>query len=990
MIKEIKYRGYTAIPSDYSCPDGDLATSFGVIEEEGALKALLPPADIMELEEGAAVLFIHKTSGYRHYIIRLSESLVWVERKDDTTSPPATIPGTFSIGDITGINAIGNTLLIFLPDSILYYLWKEGAYTLLGDHLPHVQLSFGLKGRPLLYSVCGEKPSTFKVTFDDIAESDILLEWPKDIQSKITSQVMAKLNKFLADQSVNKGRFCLPFLLRYALRLYDGSLVCHSAPILMNPSTKAAPVVLWNRISGSGKHGEAECDIMLVSASIDFCPYDLDGLQDWTDIVKSVDVFISKPIYGYDQNGLCTSFKESGDLDTKFIGTMDVHSLGWGTGHVYGADWGIDWARTYLGSVYEQGNVMPVYYAPFLETQYLEWKYSELYTIYYSKDRTYPNTSIRLPEFSEEKLGEQIRNVHDFYFLHSITIDDLKQYSQEPVPTNQNLDIVVPDDYLQSLLVREVMTDDYLTNDSLVAEYSHAYNSRLNLAGIRRKLFPGFSPACLFARTTIDPPSLEVGTDGRLDITYPFDKRSIDTYIDVFIRENGETYRVSAKAEAHYMAHYLSVTRYPSEKDEQLGTNAFLLRNSWGCYVFYPNVNAFRMRITDNLGSLDIDLKPHDFLNAAYALLDYDLERTPKTTETTVTASANIIDTPNKIYTSEVNNPFFFPLSGINTVGTGRILGISSAVKALSEGQFGQFPLYAFTDEGVWALEVSNTGTYSAKQPVTRDVCINPRSITQIDSAVLFATRRGIMHISGSQTVCITDSINLARVTDEDHLPVDERMISLYNAKAHAWEQLTPGDTVLMPFLDFIRDCRMVYDYTHQHIIVYNPSVRYAYVYSLTSQSWGMMQADIRDNVNAYPEALVMSAKKKTVTDPDGQEAVSRVSVLQDFTLPATDNVTILVVTRPFKMDDPGRFKTIDTIIQRGIFRRTGIQQVLHATNDFHHWHTVWSSRDMYLRGFRGTPYKAFRLAFVCRLHVGECLYGFTIQYTLRLLNRPR
>ena len=116
-----------------------------------------------------------------------------------------------------------------------------------------------------------------------------------------------------------------------------------------------------------------------------------------------------------------------------------------------------------------------------------------------------------------------------------------------------------------------------------------------------------------------------------------------------------------------------------------------------------------------------------------------------------------IIDLPNKIYTSEINNPFHFPVLGINTIGTGTILGISSAVKALSEGQFGQFPLYAFTSEGVWALEVSNTGSYSARQPVTREVCINTNSITQIDNAVLFATNRGIMLISGSTAQCISE-----------------------------------------------------------------------------------------------------------------------------------------------------------------------------------------------------------------------------------------
>ena len=98
-------------------------------------------------------------------------------------------------------------------------------------------------------------------------------------------------------------------------------------------------------------------------------------------------------------------------------------------------------------------------------------------------------------------------------------------------------------------------------------------------------------------------------------------------------------------------------------------------------------------------------------------------------------------------------------------------MGISTAAKALSQGQFGQFPLYAFTDEGVWALEVNSSGGYSAKQPITRDVCISSDSITQIDTAVLFATDRGIMEISGSQTQCLTDIINGNDFFSLDRLP---------------------------------------------------------------------------------------------------------------------------------------------------------------------------------------------------------------------------
>ena len=65
-------------------------------------------------------------------------------------------------------------------------------------------------------------------------------------------------------------------------------------------------------------------------------------------------------------------------------------------------------------------------------------------------------------------------------------------------------------------------------------------------------------------------------------------------------------------------------------------------------------------------------------------------------------------------------------------------------------------------------------------------------------------------------------------------------------------------------------------------------------------------------------------------------------------------------------MDEPDVFKTIDTIIQRGYFKSGHVVQVLYGSNDLFNWHTVWSSTDKYMRGFRGTPYKAFRIALIC------------------------
>jgi hypothetical protein len=61
-----------------------------------------------------------------------------------------------------------------------------------------------------------------------------------------------------------------------------------------------------------------------------------------------------------------------------------------------------------------------------------------------------------------------------------------------------------------------------------------------------------------------------------------------------------------------------------------------------------------------------------------------------------------------------------------------------------------------------------------------------------------------------------------------------------------------------------------------------------------------------------------------------------------------------------------------------------------YGSNNLYSWHVVWSSRDHFLRGFRGTPYKYFRLVLVCNLQKDERIYGFTTSYTPRLTNRPR
>ncbi len=962
MNQNVKYSGFSAVPSDYECADGSLAVSVNLLPEDGALRPVLPPSETMQLEEGETILYIHKVSAsVEHYITVKyisGQTAYWLFYYDKKTKLRHEIGD--NVKSPLSVSSIGNTLIVLYDDKTFYYLWNNDAYKPLGSHLPEIHLSFGLQGHPRFYSVLDPNKACFTITFNDMAWEYVTSEFPDTQKTQITEQIMAKVNKFLADQSVNKGRFALPFFVRYGLRLFDGSLVMHSAPVLMNPCTTNNPIVVWRSLISEDNEtvNTAVCDMMIVACDLDFGYNFLtsDSFGLWTDIVKSVDIFISKPLYPYDQSGKITSCIDADDFNSVFIGKL-----------VADGDNG-------TSGIPEDGKLFaPVTGADTLDTAYSQWLFSEIYALYFSSNRAVPGVVFHMPEFTDAKNSENIRNCSNFYLLHSIELSELTELEKQGRADNNKIVrnvIPIEDDYLQSLVTREAMTDDYLTHDRIIPKYTFGYNSRMNYANIRRELFKGFPMSSMVAFCNCRTNVTHSGTTMQLSrATTDIGLALTDRYaVQVTVKENGEEHIVRCNGNYDLM-----LSNFLTDEGGSLD-----IGESWGCYFFYPNANAQKLTILP-LGlnsqkqfqtSFEIPLKQHDFLNGAYALLDYNTKRVSSAQYSGDRDDyTEIIDVPNKIYTSEVNNPFYFPLLGINTVGTGEIRGICSAAKALSQGQFGQFPLYAFTTEGVWALEVSSSGTYSARQPITRDVCVNTEGITQLDSEVLFPTDRGIMLISGSQTRCISDDVNSDYPFDATQLPGFTKLHAMLGHEPSA-DSCLPT----LPFSEFLQQCRMVYDYVHQRVIVYAPSVTYAYIYSLKTQQWGMMFSHLVSHLNSYPEALAVDSDNKVL----------------NFSVPQPSDVKCLYATRPLKFGVPDVLKTVDCIIQSGLFRKSHVATVLYGSRDLFHWHLVWSSKDQYLRGFRGSPYKYFRIAGVATLSADETVYGASVQFTPRQTDKPR
>lgn len=377
---------------------------------------------------------------------------------------------------------------------------------------------------------------------------------------------------------------------------------------------------------------------------------------------------------------------------------------------------------------------------------------------------------------------------------------------------------------------------------------------------------------------------------------------------------------------------------------------------------------------SDNIGySFYVDVNPT--LGFRTMLLSSDEEITGEefmeVWNASSTASNNISHSPSLIRVSEAENPLVFPSSNSVQVGASVIKAMAANTRPIAEGQFGDAPLYVFTDEGTWMLMLSAEGKYQARQPVNRDICSNPKGILQTDDAVLFPTERGIMMQEGSTSKLITDVLD-GTVFDYTQLYKED-----YSRKVLAAGDIPEDAVRYIPFRRFMQGADMVYDYYDGRVIVFNPNCAYAYVYSLKSGMWGTMECDIKKRINIYPEAYAIDGGNRIVDLYQSQP---------------TDAVRYFLCTRPMSISGAEVYKTMFSCIARGYFRNEAGKcgMVLYGSNDLFRWFPISTSVDKYLRGMCGSPYKYFRLALTGSLLPDERLGGLSAEFQERWQNKLR
>ena len=577
--------------------------------------------------------------------------------------------------------------------------------------------------------------------------------------------------------------------------------------------------------------------------------------------------------------------------------------------------------------------------------------------------------------FERLKKSALYREFDNLTFYHSIYItkEDL----------GKNIDLLNVQGTEESLSLAD------MGRTSIGSSCAIAYNNRLHLANIQNYINDIFSPNPIYkfelnsSVTSFPVEKINTILGNYMDVPltdegwYDYGKMNTDTAEVIAIIDNKYYY----KATVQYPLNPIFVVPFQDAKSVKL-------------YIKHKG------KLIDEIGFRNINLHQSETFGMSYYIFNaengifsfmqkYELSNfggvlTRRQGDTFTSTSSKFYDEASQkcdsdgakieqlaslIKVSEAENPLVFPAKNSVQVGSSVISALAANTRPISEGQFGEAPLYAFTDEGVWVLMLGEEGTYVARQPANREICSNPNGILQIDDAVLYPTNRGIMMQQGRNSICITDQL--------DGCPFNF-MEMKYAKQIIATNETESGEISYIRFKDYLKSADMIYDYYNNRIIVFNPNQAYAYVYSLKSKMWGTMKNVFNKRVNIYPESYA--------TNKEGK-------ILNVYVEEPYSNTPYFLCSRPLTISDKEVYKTIFTCIARGYFRKGTNGKcaiVLYGSNNLFDWYLIKTSINEYLRGIAGSPYKYFRVALIGNLATNESISGLSAEFQERLQNKLR
>ena len=995
--KQIPFNGITLTPYSDISPDGQLSDSQNMELYNGALRPITVNGKKYSGFDGYNLIYIHTTADYQHYIFTDSSNQI-VYSKDLKT-----VVETDINLKVKKIGSIGNTLIILSDNGGNYYetnyvLYKEGEYKLLGTDIPYIDFSAMLVGQfkviqgptvnvttetvsetgnnevifdayaieqrqqahqeiitaelkankqYTLQNVSTKNTSWWKtevylIRTTDRGDTSVYYGWfsnrdlyyitPKEDFTKIKlvqywtensgitylsvrytlialgdtvnttfrfindethiNNIISKVNDIVTAEK-KENKYVYPFFLRYALELYDGTIVNPSGPILLIPNTTEYAPKIYGKYNTGGYEEKMYSTIYFYNSCQLNCLLlsNVDELKEWGDIVKSVNFYVSDQVLPYKTDSI--NRIEATDKEGNHKAFTIASSF-------------------YDGKDIQFGKVS---------------LYSLFNNLYNSSSNYIFETEILLPLKNQDDIYEFYTTCDQFYKISSININKLTQNIFNPfmgksvLPTLQSKDKLPNEDFRYG----KIKPRDFFI-----------YNKRLSIYDLEKTFSKPANPTLLNGYTLTDI------------------WQEVNITVRIYIETSKGTQIVQNRFKNFY------------NQGHHFNTDQII-------WYYYPNNDARKCEIIYHIRDLNskieiykvgiLNLTQHKSLNGSYNFEDWGsfsdfieitAEEYYKDYYNDI-SSSEIFE--NEIKLSEVNNPFLFPLEGTNIVGTGTILALSSIVKPLSQGQYGQFPIMAFCSDGNYALQINEEGLIVAAPPMQRDVCINPNSITQIDGAVIYVAERGVMMADGNDIQCI--SSQLTGVTDTF---TDEK-----------------NGVTIRP-MDLFRKCNTIFDYANQRLIFFDPTneLQYALTYSLSSGTWNNITVlDFIKAINIYPYSYIQ--------DKNGN--IILIDQSYDF-LPTQQPIEGKIITRPLKLDTL-QFKRLTAFALQGIFKDK--QEIsLYGSNDATTWRFLGKTQRAAVNNITGRTYKYFRFVIRTSLTPEENISGLRLQYDIRREKRLR
>ena len=931
-----------------------MATCLNLINEDGELHPINQPVVVepnITLDADDTIELVHKVTHdeaiHSHYIIRKSDDTwYWMEKGGDGTKNPIDLNG-FHVNAVT---AVGNILSFIGESKILYCYWDNGVYRV----VDFTEVTYDAK----------LTRTSFKMSVDSWVKDNTITEqgytlpledfntfgFPDELGENVTTRLFASqdayVNKYMDSYSFKYIQFAI-----LAIQLYDGSYIQIGNPFILAPKEKIEDSIgfRWSYTDGGMTSGNLNLtfeggNIYATYKGQEIDNYELSvkikNVDEYKTLIKGVDIFVSNTLFPYNTNGNIIA-QENYFYFRNDKGRMKISDY------------------SYINGRFQMG-VRNYHYQPYTEEEIYE-KIDNL-SFYKSTSFSFDNVKDGVSKKLKRVLGTE----------ESLPLADLQRESYGAmcaITYNNRLHL---GNVMSSITTRCNNGNGYYSpvvpNKSLVEDsYQFLYR---------------YEPKGQFNGNYIDNFDTDQNGSNCID-------KICQVVSKVYLKINNKDEVFSYYDELHYPLP--PILSFPSNKAKiidlliripERGTY-FCYKKSFSLYEsetfgFNYAVNYFNgtfcpiqaNNVTMNYESWTVTIS-QDPSWKKISEEEFNKEKA-NIKESTINGSR----TPSLVKVSEAENPLVFPAKNSVQVGSSIVSAMAANTRPISEGQFGDAPLYAFTDEGVWVLMLGEEGTYIARQPANRDICSNPKGILQIDDAVLYPTERGIMIQRGRESESITNVL--------DDYPFDFRAIyshskkdKTYPIKLLALGNIPESDVKYVRFRKYLEEAGMIYDYYDSRIIVFNPNYTYAYVYSLKSKMWGTMHNVFNKRVNIYPESYA--------TNKDGK-------ILDVYVKEPTENVPFFLCSRPLTLGQDA-YKTMFDCITRGYF--SSIQAgkcgtVLFGSNDLTNWYYVGSSVNMYLRNLVGSPYKYFRIALMGNLAHNESISALSTVFQPRLQNKLR